>query len=86
VRRSLSNIARADWPRRRPRAIYELDLTSGRTRIFAAGAAQPRGPGLGAAHRRALDGVSTSATALGDETPPDYLTSVREGGFYGWTI
>ena len=21
---------------------------------------------------------------LGDETPPDYLTSVREGGFYGW--
>ena len=27
---------------------------------------------------------STSATALGDETPPDYLTSVRDGGFYGW--
>jgi glucose/arabinose dehydrogenase len=21
---------------------------------------------------------------LGDETPPDYLTSVRDGGFYGW--
>ena len=21
---------------------------------------------------------------LGDETPPDYLTSVQEGGFYGW--
>ena len=21
---------------------------------------------------------------IGDETPPDYLTSVRDGGFYGW--
>jgi glucose/arabinose dehydrogenase len=21
---------------------------------------------------------------LGDETPPDYLTSVKDGGFYGW--
>ena len=21
---------------------------------------------------------------LGDETPPDYLTSVEDGGFYGW--
>jgi glucose/arabinose dehydrogenase len=28
--------------------------------------------------------VVNERDGLGDETPPDYLTSVREGGFYGW--
>ena len=27
---------------------------------------------------------STSATRLGSDLVPDYLTSVRDGGFYGW--
>jgi glucose/arabinose dehydrogenase len=28
--------------------------------------------------------VVNERDGLGDETPPDYLTSVQEGGFYGW--
>jgi len=64
-------------------AIYELDLTSGRSRIFASGLRNPVGlawePRTGA-----LWTVVNERDGLGDETPPDYLTSVRDGGFYGW--
>ena len=28
--------------------------------------------------------VVNERDGLGDETPPDYLTSVTDGGFYGW--
>jgi glucose/arabinose dehydrogenase len=64
-------------------AIHELDLESGKTRIFASGLRNPVGmawePTTGA-----LWTVVNERDALGDETPPDYLTSVRDGGFYGW--
>jgi glucose/arabinose dehydrogenase len=64
-------------------AIYELDLKSGESRIFAGGLRNPVGlawePRTGA-----LWTVVNERDGLGDETPPDYLTSVREGGFYGW--
>ncbi len=64
-------------------AIYELDPTSGRSRIFAAGLRNPVGlawePRTGV-----LWTVVNERDGLGDETPPDYLTSVRDGGFYGW--
>jgi glucose/arabinose dehydrogenase len=64
-------------------AIYELDLVTGKTRIFASGLRNPVGlawePRTGA-----LWTVVNERDGLGDETPPDYLTSVRDGGFYGW--
>ena len=64
-------------------AIYELDLASGNSRIFASGLRNPVGlawePQTGA-----LWTVVNERDGLGDETPPDYLTSVRDGGFYGW--
>ena len=64
-------------------AIHELDLASGTSRIFASGLRNPVGmawePRTGA-----LWTVVNERDGLGDETPPDYLTSVREGGFYGW--
>ncbi len=64
-------------------AIYELDLASGRSRIFAAGLRNPVGlawePRTGV-----LWTVVNERDGLGDETPPDYLTSVQDGGFYGW--
>jgi glucose/arabinose dehydrogenase len=64
-------------------AIYELDLASGRSRIFASGLRNPVGlawePRTGA-----LWTVVNERDGLGDETPPDYLTQVRDGGFYGW--
>jgi glucose/arabinose dehydrogenase len=64
-------------------AIYELDLATGASRIFASGLRNPVGlawePKTGA-----LWTVVNERDGLGDETPPDYLTSVRDGGFYGW--
>jgi glucose/arabinose dehydrogenase len=64
-------------------AIYELDLASGRSRIFASGLRNAVGlawePTTGV-----LWTVVNERDGLGDETPPDYLTSVQDGGFYGW--
>jgi glucose/arabinose dehydrogenase len=63
--------------------VYELDVASGVGRIFASGLRNPVGlawePQTGV-----LWTVVNERDGLGDETPPDYLTSVREGGFYGW--
>jgi glucose/arabinose dehydrogenase len=81
---SLSNIGDYGMEVEEGRAcIYELDLASGRNRIFAGGLRNPVGlawePTTGA-----LWTVVNERDGLGDETPPDYLTSVKEGGFYGW--
>jgi glucose/arabinose dehydrogenase len=81
---SLTNIADKGMEVEKGRAaIHELDLASGKSRIFASGLRNPVGlawePQTGA-----LWTVVNERDGLGDETPPDYLTSVREGGFYGW--
>ena len=64
-------------------AIYELDLATGSSRIFASGLRNPVGLAW-EPHTGALWTVVNERDGLGDETPPDYLTSVKEGGFYGW--
>jgi glucose/arabinose dehydrogenase len=81
---SLTNIAENGMAVEEGRAaIYELDLASGSSRIFASGLRNAVGlawePQTGA-----LWTVVNERDGLGDETPPDYLTSVQEGGFYGW--
>src|SRR5712671_6231790 len=81
---SLSNIAESGMAVEEGRAaIYELDLASGSSRIFAGGLRNAVGmawePQTGV-----LWTVVNERDRLGDETPPDYLTSVRDGGFYGW--
>ena len=81
---SLTNIADKGMGVEQGRAaIHELDLASGKSRIFASGLRNPVGlawePQTGA-----LWTVVNERDGLGDETPPDYLTSVRDGGFYGW--
>jgi glucose/arabinose dehydrogenase len=81
---SLSNIGDNGFDVEEGRAcIYELNLATGHHRIFASGLRNPVGlawePRTGA-----LWTVVNERDGLGDETPPDYLTSVREGGFYGW--
>jgi glucose/arabinose dehydrogenase len=81
---SLTNIADDGMEAERGRAaIYELDLASGKSRIFAGGLRNPVGLAW-EPHTGALWTVVNERDGLGDETPPDYLTSVREGGFYGW--
>jgi len=81
---SLTNIADDGMEVEKGRAaIYELDLASGTSRIFASGLRNAVGmawePKTGV-----LWTVVNERDGLGDETPPDYLTSVRDGGFYGW--
>ncbi len=64
-------------------AIHELDLASGKSRLFATGLRNPNGmawqPQSGA-----LWTVVNERDELGNDLVPDYLTSVRDGAFYGW--
>ncbi|HET8728176.1 MAG TPA: PQQ-dependent sugar dehydrogenase, partial [Alphaproteobacteria bacterium] len=81
---SQSNIGEAGMDKEDGRAcIYELDLETRKHRIFASGLRNPVGlayePSTGV-----LWTVVNERDGLGDETPPDYLTSVTDGGFYGW--
>ena len=81
---SLTNIAEQGFEVEEGRAaVWEVDLASGRARMFAGGLRNPVGlawePVTGA-----LWTVVNERDGLGDETPPDYLTEVVEGGFYGW--
>ena len=73
----MSNIADEGMEAEEGRAaIHELDLASGKSRIFAGGLRNPVGlawePKTGV-----LWTVVNERDGLGDETPPDYLTSVR---------
>ena len=64
-------------------AIWEIDVRSGRKRLYATGLRNPNGmawqPSTGA-----LWTVVNERDELGNDLVPDYLTSVKEGGFYGW--
>jgi glucose/arabinose dehydrogenase len=64
-------------------AILEIDRATGRSRVFASGLRNPVGmdwqPQSGA-----LWVAVNERDDLGDDLVPDYMTSVREGGFYGW--
>lgn len=81
---SLTNIADEGMEAEEGRAcIWELDLATEKARIFASGLRNAVGtawePTTGA-----LWAVVNERDGLGDETPPDYLTRVQDGGFYGW--
>ena len=81
---SASNIADDGLAEEEGRAaIYEFDMASGESRIFASGLRNPVGLAW-EPHTGQLWTVVNERDGIGDETPPDYLTSVREGGFYGW--
>jgi len=64
-------------------AIWEIDRASGRSRIFASGLRNPNGlawePRTGA-----LWTAVNERDEIGNDLVPDYMTSVRDGGFYGW--
>ncbi|HBK46814.1 MAG TPA: L-sorbosone dehydrogenase [Xanthomonadaceae bacterium] len=64
-------------------AVLEVDAESGASRIYASGIRNPTGlqwePTTGK-----LWAVVNERDEIGADLVPDYLTSVREGGFYGW--
>lgn len=64
-------------------AIWEVDRASGSKRLFATGLRNPNGLGW-EPHTKALWTVVNERDELGDNLVPDYLTSVKDGAFYGW--
>jgi glucose/arabinose dehydrogenase len=64
-------------------AIWEIDASTGRHRVFASGLRNPVGmawePDSGA-----LWTAVNERDELGDDLVPDYMTAVRDGAFYGW--
>jgi glucose/arabinose dehydrogenase len=63
--------------------ILEINLDGSGERIFASGLRNPNGMGWEPA-AGALWTAVNERDGLGDDLVPDYITSVRENGFYGW--
>jgi glucose/arabinose dehydrogenase len=64
-------------------AIWQVDPETGAARIFASGLRNPVGMAF-EPETGVLWTVVNERDELGGNVPPDYLTSVRDGGFYGW--
>ena len=64
-------------------AIWEIDLSGGEHRVFAAGLRNPNGLAF-APFTGMLWTVVNERDEIGSDLVPDYLTSLKEGGFYGW--
>jgi glucose/arabinose dehydrogenase len=64
-------------------SIHEIDLKTGQQRIFASGLRNPNGMGW-QPDTGALWTVANERDELGSDLVPDYLTSVKDGAFYGW--
>jgi glucose/arabinose dehydrogenase len=64
-------------------AIWEVDRATGAHRVFASGVRNPTGlqwePTTGK-----LWAIANERDEIGPDLVPDYLTSVQDGGFYGW--
>jgi glucose/arabinose dehydrogenase len=64
-------------------AIWEVDRVTGAKRLFATGLRNPNGMGW-EPESKALWTVANERDELGNDLVPDYLTSVKDGAFYGW--
>lgn len=64
-------------------AIWEIDRTTGAHRIFASGLRNPNGLSW-EPRTHALWAVINERDEIGPNLVPDYLTSVKDGAFYGW--
>ncbi len=81
---SNSNAAENGIPAEEGRAaVWEVDPATGHHRVFASGLRNPVGmawePESGA-----LWVAVNERDELGSDLVPDYMTAVRDGGFYGW--
>jgi glucose/arabinose dehydrogenase len=64
-------------------AIWEVDVKSGEKRLFASGLRNPNGMAWHP-ETKALWTVVNERDEIGSDLVPDYLTSVKDGAFYGW--
>ncbi len=64
-------------------AIWLLDLETGKHRIFASGLRNPNGLAVEPVTNTLWTTVN-ERDELGSDLVPDFLTSVRDGAFYGW--
>ncbi len=64
-------------------AVLEVDRATGKWRVFASGLRNPNGPSW-EPQTGALWVVVNERDELGNDLVPDYMTSVKDGGFYGW--
>jgi glucose/arabinose dehydrogenase len=64
-------------------AVLEVDRASGQWRVFASGLRNPNGPSW-QPQSGALWVTVNERDELGNDLVPDYMTSVKDGGFYGW--
>ena len=81
---SNSNVAENGMDKEEGRAaIWEVDRATGQHRIFASGLRNPNGmawePSTGA-----LWTAVNERDEIGSDLVPDYITSVKDGAFYGW--
>ena len=74
---------RVDEKDSRRAAILQVNPDGGGMRVFASGMRNPVGMDWEVKTNR-LWTVVNERDMLGDELVPDYLTSVRDGAFYGW--
>jgi glucose/arabinose dehydrogenase len=81
---SNSNVAENGIDKEAGRAAkWEIDVNSGAHRVYASGRRNPNGM----AWERETGALWTAVNErdeLGSDLVPDYMTSVKEGGFYGW--
>ena len=81
---SNSNVAEHGMAEEEGRAaIWEIDTRTGAKRLYATGLRNPNGMGWEPSTGM-LWTVVNERDELGSDLVPDYLTSVREGAFYGW--
>ena len=81
---SNSNVAENGMDKEENRAaILEIDPATGNSRVFASGLRNPNGMGW-----QPQSGVLWTAVnerdEIGSDLVPDYMTSVKDGAFYGW--
>jgi glucose/arabinose dehydrogenase len=81
---SNSNVAENGiGPEKDRAAIWEIDPLTGDHRVYASGLRNPVGMAIEPATGMLWTAVN-ERDELGSDLVPDYMTSVRDGGFYGW--
>ena len=81
---SNSNVAENGIDKEEGRAaIWEVDARTGDHRVFAFGLRNPVGMAFAPDSRTLWTSVN-ERDELGSDLVPDFMTSVRDGGFYGW--